>query len=94
MDGRRANDRIAMKAERLHFVSRVPMMCECDEPGCRAIVMIGLDDYREIRRYSDHVLTARGHGLAEAELQRETQTYAVHRLGRPGGEGSADRRSA
>jgi hypothetical protein len=66
MDARNANDRIAEKAEQLRFVSRVPMLCECSEPSCRAIVMIGLGDYRALRR-NDGILTAPGHsaGLAE-----------------------------
>jgi hypothetical protein len=50
MDARGANDRIASKAEQLRFVSRVPMLCECTEPSCRAIVMIGLSEYHAIRR--------------------------------------------
>jgi hypothetical protein len=94
MDGRRANERIARKAEHLHFVSRVPMMCECDAPDCRTIVMIGLDDYREIRRNSDQFLTAVGHELEGAEMRQETPTYAVQRLIRPGDAGSGDRRFA
>jgi hypothetical protein len=48
MDARKANDRIAMKAEQLRFVSRVPMLCECSTPDCRTIVMIALGDYYEI----------------------------------------------
>lgn len=61
LDARAANDRIAEKAEQLRFVSRVPMMCECSAPGCRKVVMIGLDDYRAIRRASNNILTAPGH---------------------------------
>ena len=66
MDAREANDRIAEKAEQLRFVSRVPMLCECSAPECRTIVMIALDDYREIRRTNGAVLTAPGHD-AEGE---------------------------
>ena len=60
MDARRANDRIAEKAEQLRFVSRVPMLCECSRPGCRTVVMIGLDEFREIRR-TGGTFTAPGH---------------------------------
>ena len=67
MDARSANDRIAEKAEQLHFVSRVPMLCECGDPGCRAIVMIGLHDYRATRRRSDGVITAPGHDVEAAK---------------------------
>jgi hypothetical protein len=48
MDARKANDRIALKAEQLRFVSRVPILCECSAPDCRTIVMIALADYYEI----------------------------------------------
>jgi hypothetical protein len=43
MDARKANDRIAVKAEQLRFVSRVPMLCECSGRQCRTIVMVSLD---------------------------------------------------
>jgi hypothetical protein len=46
---RSSNDHIAERAVRLHFVSRVPMLCECGDPGCRSIVLVGLDRYAELR---------------------------------------------
>ena len=67
IDARRANDRIAEKAERLRFVSRVPMLCECSDQDCRAVVMIGLEDYHAIRRDHDAFLTARGHASEESD---------------------------
>lgn len=66
MDARKANDRIAEKAEWLRFVSRVPMLCECSATECRSIVMIGLGDYRALRR-SDGVLLAPGHSAESAD---------------------------
>src|SRR3954449_13069839 len=66
MDARKANDRIAVKAEQLRFVSRVPMLCECSTPGCRTVVMVGLDEYREIRRTEDSFITAPGHAARGA----------------------------
>jgi hypothetical protein len=64
MDARKANDRIAQKAEQLHFVSRVPMLCECSAPDCRTIVMVALEDYYEIRLKDDGFVIAPGHELA------------------------------
>ena len=49
MDARQANDRIAEKAVRMRFVSRVPMICECTDLDCRAVVMVRLEDYHAIR---------------------------------------------
>jgi hypothetical protein len=60
MDACKANDRIAMKAEQLQFVSRVPMLCECSAPDCRTIVMIALADFYEIRLEGGSVI-APGH---------------------------------
>lgn len=82
MDARKANDRIAAKAEQFRFVSRVPMLCECSEPRCRTLVMVSLPDYREIRRTEDYLITAPGHGAAEAELEAQTATYEIRRAGR------------
>ena len=94
MDARKANDRIAAKAEQLRFVSRVPMLCECSARGCRAVVMIGLSDYRELRRRGDALLVAPGHETPGAELHERTPDYDIRRTG--GSHGGADdgRRSA
>jgi len=92
LDARVANDRIAEKAARLHFVSRTPMLCECAAPECRTIVMIALGDYREIRRDAARVLTAPGHEGDGTELERATPSYSVRRLSR--GDMGGDRRTA
>ena len=82
MDARKANDRIALKAEQLRFVSRVPMLCECSTPGCRTIVMIYLGDYYEVRLTEDSFITAPGHGVEEARLESQNRDYDVRRTGR------------
>jgi hypothetical protein len=88
MDARKANDRIADKAEQLRFVSRVPMLCECSAPGCRTIVMVGLDDYRAIRESGDAYLTAPGHDADQSELHERKPNYEIRR------KADGDRRSA
>jgi hypothetical protein len=94
MDARRANERIAEKAAQLRFISRVPMLCECSAVGCRTVVMIGLGDYRKMRRDPHAVLVATGHEVEGTELREETSTYTIRRVdrGREGEDG--DRRSA
>ncbi len=95
MDARKANDRIAAKAEQLRFVSRVPMLCECSAVGCRTVVMVSLDDYRAIRRTEDSFITAPGHNAEGAALESRAGTYEVHRSSRRShGEDNGDRRSA
>jgi hypothetical protein len=94
MDARTANDRIAAKARKLQFLSRVPMLCECREPGCRTLVMIGLPDYDEIRSEPDLILTAPGHGSPRAELDKDSGSYEIRRESGNHGDGDGDRRSA
>ena len=94
MDARKANDRIAAKAEQLRFVSRVPMLCECSAPGCRTVVMVALADYYEIRLTEDSFITAPGHQAGSAALESRTGEYEVHRSGRNRGEDDGNRRSA
>jgi hypothetical protein len=77
LDARRANDRIAEKAERMRFVSRVPMLCECSDADCRTVVMVRLEDYREIRRDEDAFITAAGHSTEGSHLESETAGYDV-----------------
>jgi hypothetical protein len=93
MDARAANDRLAEKAQQLRFVSRVPMLCECATPSCRAIVMISIDEYREIREDADSFLTAPGHAIQGAASQKETPEYGIQVL-RGDQERNGDRRSA
>ena len=94
MDVRAGNDRIAEQAERLQFVSRVPMLCECGARDCRTIVLIDLDDYHEIRRDPDSFLTAPGHDVEGSEVQTERPDYAVRRAHRDSGKTNGGRRSA
>ena len=52
-----ANDRIASRAAQLRFTSRVPMLCECHDPGCRAIVPVSLADFHDLRHRGGTVLS-------------------------------------
>jgi hypothetical protein len=54
---RASNDHIADRAEALHFVSRVPLLCECAEDGCRELVLVSLDEFQRLRRTGDPVIT-------------------------------------
>ena len=94
MDARKANDRIAAKAEQLRFVSRVPMLCECSAPACRTVVMVSLSEYHDIRLTEDSFITAPGHAADNATLESQTGDYEVHRAGRSRDENNGSRRSA
>lgn len=94
MEVRRANERIAEKAEHLHFVSRVPMMCECSAPACQTLLMIALPDYRALRDKPSSILVAPGHLAEDAELHQEAANYHVLQAHHTFGERKGDRRSA
>jgi hypothetical protein len=47
---RQSNDGIARRARQLHFVARVPFLCECDDHYCREFVPLFLDEYERARR--------------------------------------------
>jgi hypothetical protein len=46
---RQSNDELARSAARLHFVSRVPFLCECSNPDCRELVLLALAEYEQAR---------------------------------------------
>ena len=94
MDARKANDRIAEKAERLHFASRVPMLCECSDRGCHKVMMISLKGYRQIRRDPQNFITAPGHRVEGAELSQAEEAYLVQRAGRSEEQENGGQRSA
>lgn len=93
LDARAANDRIAEKAHRLQFHSRVPMLCECDSQGCHTLLMVSLPEYEQIRSDADNFLTAPGHVIDGARSVERRSGYAVRRVARPRG-GNGGRRSA
>ena len=77
VDARAANDRIAEKARRLQFLSRVPMLCECSTPSCHTLVMVGLDEYEQIRADRDSFLTAPGHEVEGAALREARGDFEI-----------------
>jgi len=74
---RSSNDHIAERAVRLHFVSRVPMLCECSDPDCRSIILVALDRYHELR--PSGFFTAPSHGIEDAEPALREDGYRLQR---------------
>lgn len=74
---RASNDHIAERAVRLHFVSRVPMLCECSDPSCHSILLIGLERYAELR--DEGFFSAPGHAIDDAEPGLREDGYWLHR---------------
>jgi hypothetical protein len=73
---RKSNERIAEKADRFRFVSRVPMLCECSDPNCEQIFLIELDRYREIQHAG--YLTLPEHAVTGAEPRLLENGYWQH----------------
>jgi hypothetical protein len=78
-EARVGNDRIAARAEQLHFVSRVPMLYECGQPGCNQIVLIALNDFRQLRADRRRYLTAPDHLLDGAIVEGKQDGYWLQR---------------
>lgn len=66
-DTRDANERIAEAAKRLHFVSRIPFICECSDPSCRAPVLLHEQEYAERRRTGTPIVLAAPAAAAAAD---------------------------
>jgi hypothetical protein len=62
---REANKRIGEKAIRLHFVSRVPFVCECSDPACLEFVLLNPNEYAERSRRG--FVTLPGHATRKIE---------------------------
>ena len=76
---RAENDRIAERARRLEFV-RIPMLCECDDPGCSDVFPLSREEYLRARGHSAHFMTRPGHRLADAHPVTKDQRYWVQRI--------------
>jgi hypothetical protein len=61
---RESNERIAEKAIRLRFASRVPFICECSEASCREFILLHPSEYLERSEHGDVVLP--GHPVSAA----------------------------
>jgi len=78
-DARHSNHRIADRAERFRFVSRVPMLCECSDPDCQRLFLIELAAYRKVP--PGCFLTVPGHSVDEHEPTTRTDEYWQHASG-------------
>jgi hypothetical protein len=77
---RDANRQIAQTAKRLRFVSRVPLICECDRPGCVALMMIPPETFASLEADLRVRLTAPGHTVEAATHGEKASGYWLHRL--------------
>jgi hypothetical protein len=75
---RAANRDIAAVARDLNADARVPFLCECSEPACRAAVRMPWREYAAIHHHPHRYVVAPGHELLEVEqLVSESPAYNV-----------------
>ncbi len=77
-EARRSNERIVEQATRLHFVSRIPLLCECDDDHCREFVLLPRGRYEALRDDATY-LTAPGHTVERAMPSHEAGVFWLHR---------------
>jgi hypothetical protein len=81
---RDANRRIAQSAERLQFVSRMPLFCECDDPRCLALVLMTREEFAPVADDMGSRLTAAGHAVEATVNVERAPGYWLQRHA-PGG---------
>lgn len=74
---RARNRRLVEKANLYRFVSRLPLLCECDDPQCEATLLVGFDDYRRAER-AGALLTVPGHLVLDAESGPHGPEYWIY----------------
>ena len=73
---RETNDAIrAVVASSPNVLPIVPFVCECDDPTCRVLVRLSLDDYARMRDSPRRFLMAQGHE------ERSGKGMVVERVG-------------
>jgi hypothetical protein len=75
---RDANEEIAQVREQLTVIEgRTPFLCECDDPNCREVVRLTIEEYEAIREYPSHFLLANGHSWAQGRVVDKHQDHFV-----------------
>ena len=74
-----ANNRIADRADRLQFLARIPMLCECEDPDCSDLIPLNREEYLRVRSNPSHFLTRPSHQLTGAQPVAKDERYWVQR---------------
>ena len=65
---RSANEQIGMKAMELGIHERVPFLCECADEACREILLLSVEEVRQIRRSPTRFVVAPDHDFEPDEV--------------------------
>jgi hypothetical protein len=75
---RDANEEIAAVRQELNAPrAKTPFFCECDDPACREIVRLGVDEYEAVRASPATFVLAQGHACGDGRIVAERDTYVV-----------------
>jgi len=77
---REANEGIQEAASTYDVLTRIPFICECADGSCRALIVLSMGEYEEIRENPRHFLNAPGHVLAAqgaAEVVDDRDRYEI-----------------
>jgi hypothetical protein len=75
---RDANEEIELVRDQLTEVDgKTPFFCECDDPTCREIVRLDIDEYEAVRAHPATFVIAPGHPHEVAEVVLQHETYLV-----------------
>ncbi len=90
---RNANERIEQAASEYGIPDRIPFICECADPSCRALALQSRDEYEEIRSDPTHFMCVPGHEAAAqgwGEVVARSDRYVVIRKVDRAGEVAAE----
>jgi hypothetical protein len=74
---REANDRIADRAIDLDWRGLLPILCECGDRRCFAILRVTLEEYESVRAHLEQYLVKPGHELSGGFLVEQNERLAV-----------------
>ena len=89
---RRSNERLeaAARSHRFAPTDRVPVLCECADPGCFEAVMLSLAEYEDVRSHPARFVLVAGHEepgtTHERVVEAERGFAVVEKVGDAGAE--------
>jgi hypothetical protein len=69
---REANERIAESARALGFTGAIPLLCECEDSACFALIRLPADDYAK-RRLGAEAITIPEHSRQRPDSARRPE---------------------
>ena len=75
---REANEKLERKVVKLSITaSRTPYFCECDDPGCTAIIKLSLREYEQVRSKPTQFVITAGHDAEPDRILEEHDGFTV-----------------